>query len=538
MIATALPGPSLLRRSFEALLVLGLAGSLGLALGLLGGLDAKYQLAFVVGGIFLGALVLFPERRLLCLLLWILIQPLSIEKVFYVNAIYQGFVPQAIVINAGDALLVLLAGFMLVESLFTHRKVWHWPTFATLFGLYLLWALLSALMHGVFLDTGYTGSTPWALIHYVRALLFIVVVHSAIRTRAELICVLVALACIVLGEAILVALSYVTGELFNFARLTGQTPMLELQTFSSADGKVARGVGTLGHTNQQAAFHTFYTLPLIALLVVRNTWFRVAALVVIGASAIAVLLSFSRSAWMSFALALMLVFVMAWYRREIAPVAWLTGAVMAVMMVFVLGALAEPIYERIAHGDDGATDSRLRMIDLATDLFLSHPIVGVGPGEFSEASILQYPPDFKENEWVPVSEKPMVPTVGRLEVIRFVKEGAEPLTSPLPVHNKYMLTLSELGVVGLLLWLAIYAHLFRESLACSRAQDTVLRYVGVAGIAAMVASMSYMMLDLFADDKSVQILFFVPLIVTAAARIVRESERNADEEMILDFLKE
>jgi len=286
---------------------------------------------------------------------------------------------------------------------------------------------------------------PWALIHYVRTLLFIVVVHSAIRTRAELICVLAALAWILLGEAILVALSYATGELFNFARLTGQTPMLELQTFSGSDGKMVRGVGTLGHTNQQAVFHTLYTLPLIALLVVRNTWFRVIALVVIGASAVAVLLSFSRSAWMSFALALTVAFVVAWQRREIAPVAWLTGAAMAVLMVFVLGALAEPIYERIAHGDDGATDSRLRMIDLATDLFLTHPVLGVGPGEFSEASILQYPPDFKENEWVAVAEKPMVPTVGRLEVIRFVQKGADSLTSPLPVHNKYMLTLSELG---------------------------------------------------------------------------------------------
>lgn len=518
-------------------MALTLAGSLGLGLALIGGLDSKYQLAFLVVGVFLGLLVLFPERRLLCLLLWIMIQPLSIEKVFYVNAIYQGFVPQAIVINAGDALLVLLGCFMWVESLFTHRKVWHWPTFATLFGLYLLWAVLSALMHAVFLDTGYTGSAPWALIHYVRTLLFIIVVHSAIRTRAELICVLIALAWIVLGEAILVALSYVTGELFNFARLTGQTPRLELQTFSGSDGKMVRGVGTLGHTNQQAVFHTLYTLPLIALLVVRNTWFRVMALVIIGASAVAVLLSFSRSAWMSFTLALTLAFVMAWRRREIAPVAWLTGAAMAVVMVLVLGALAEPIYERVVHGDDGATDSRLRMIDLATDLFLSHPVVGVGPGEFSEASIMQYPVEFKENEWVPAYEKPQVPTVGRLEVIRLVQKGEEPLTSPLPVHNKFMLTLAELGMVGLLLWLAIYAHLFREALACSRAQDAVLRYIGVAGIATILASMSYMMLDLFADDKSVQILLFVPLLVTAAARIVRESE-SVSEKMNQHSLKE
>jgi O-antigen ligase len=118
----------------------------------------------------------------------------------------------------------------------------------------------------------------------------------------------------------------------------------------------------------------------------------------------------------------------------------------------------------------------------------------------------------------------MVPVVGRLEVVRLVQPQKETLTSPLPVHNKYMLTLSELGAIGLFLWLCMYVHLFREAKACSLSRDPVLRYIGVGGMAAVLASMSYMMLDLFADDKSVQILFFVPLVVTAAARIVRETE--------------
>lgn len=512
-----------LRSLFETSLAVALAGCLGLMLGMIGGLDQKYQLALVMGGVFLGVLVLFPERRLLCVLLWILIQPLSIEKVFYVNAIYQGFIPQAIVINAGDVLLVLLAGILLVESQFSTRKVWHWSILATLFSVYLLWALVSAVSHAVFLDTGHTGSSSLALLTYVRTLLFIILIHSAIRTRAELICVLLAIAWVVLGEAILVMLSYVTGELFNFAKLTGQDTVLELQTFSGGDGKMVRGVGTLGHTNQQAVFHTLYTLPLIALLVVKNAWFRVLALTVMGASAVAVLLSFSRSAWMSFVIALVVAFIVVWRRREISPIAWLTGAASMVIMVFVLGGVAEPVYERIAHGDDGATDSRLRMIDLATDLFLLHPILGVGPGEFAEATLIQYPVEFKENEWVPVGERPTVPTVGRLEVVRLMQKGSEPLTAPLPVHNKYLLTLSELGVVGLVIWLLIYAHLFREALVCSRAKDYLLRYIGVAGLSAVIASMSYMMLDLFADDKSLQILLFVPLLVTVAARVVRET---------------
>ena len=128
--------PTCSRETLELLLALMLAGMLGLALGLIGGLSTKYQLAFVIGGVLVGVLMLAPERRIWCMALWVMIQPLSIEKVFYVNAIYPDFVPQAVVFNAGDALLLMMAGFMLLESVFTGRKVWHWPRFATLLGLH------------------------------------------------------------------------------------------------------------------------------------------------------------------------------------------------------------------------------------------------------------------------------------------------------------------------------------------------------------------------------------------------------------------
>ena len=97
--------PTCSRETLELLLALMLAGMLGLALGLIGGLSTKYQLAFVIGGVLVGVLMLAPERRIWCMALWVMIQPLSIEKVFYVNAIYPDFVPQAVVFNAGDVLI-------------------------------------------------------------------------------------------------------------------------------------------------------------------------------------------------------------------------------------------------------------------------------------------------------------------------------------------------------------------------------------------------------------------------------------------------
>ena len=56
-------------------------------------------------------------------------------------------------------------------------------------------------------------------------------------------------------------------------------------------------------------------------------------------------------------------------------------------MAAMLVVLGQPIYERLAYADDGATDSRLRMLGLAADMFSTTPIIGVGPGEYSEAAV-------------------------------------------------------------------------------------------------------------------------------------------------------
>ena len=117
------------RQILEAVITVALAIAAGMAVILLGDLSLKYRAAALLGILGTGFLLLSPDRRILSLMLWILIMPLSIEKVFYVAPpVWSGFVAQAITINAGDVLLALLFVFLLAKSQLTGEKAFYWPT--------------------------------------------------------------------------------------------------------------------------------------------------------------------------------------------------------------------------------------------------------------------------------------------------------------------------------------------------------------------------------------------------------------------------
>lgn len=153
------------------------------------------------------------------------------------------------------------------------------------------------------------------------------------------------------------------------------------------------------------------------------------------------------------------------------------------------------------------------------------------PSEYVEAGLKLYPPGYKTNEWTPLGDKAIVPPLGRIELARVDIPGYPLLIVPLPVHNKYMLVLSELGIVGLALWLLIFYSFYQDAKNCSQSKDPLLRFTGIAGLGIVLVAVMYMNLDLFADDKTLQILLFPLLVISAASKIatkqVREHEIKA-----------
>jgi O-antigen ligase len=511
------------RITYETILVVLVSLLFGIGTGFLGSLAMKFQIALCVGLFGMVAMALVPHKRALCLFLVILIQPLSIEKIIYTApGILSELRGLEIVLNAADLVLIALGLLVFVESFQQRKNLFYWDKKATLFLALIVWAAISYLIHLLFFQTGFVSSAKLGLLHMSRNLLFVVIITSAIRTRADLIWVLIGVLVNILLQSALVTLSFFTHETYTFMRLLGG-PTLS-QTYAGSGDVVTRAVGTVGVANQQGLFHAMFTFLLIGFFGVKNQTFKNLALLAILASFLGVIFTFSRGAWLSMILATILIVSIFIKRREITPKSWLIGSLVMMVFVLAMSAVIQPIIDRLTKGDDGATGSRIRMIELAYDLWKEYPIIGVGPSEYVEAGLKLYPPGYRANEWVGLGNKAIVPPLGRIELARAYIPGYPEIIVPLSVHNKYLLTLCELGIVGLVLWLMIFYEFYKDARVCSKAQDPFFRFLGVGGLGIVLVAVVYMNVDLFADDKTLQILLFPLVIISAASKLYKQTQ--------------
>lgn len=503
------------RSVFELVLALFAIASFSLVVGLTGISSLKYQLLILVAFAGILLIVLSPARRILCVCLWVLVQPLSVEKILFTAApIWDGLRGYEIILNAADLLLLALACILVYERVVLHKKNLLWDNFTKILLLLFCWGVVSYLIHALFLQSEFINSAPLGVLHLFRNFLFVFIIGSSIQSRNDILLVLATVATMVLIQSILVAIAFGTGESMNFTRLLG--PSLKPQIYKIDGETVRRAAGTLGVPNQQAGYHAMFTFLCVGLLAVRNVMFRTLALIAIMASLFAVIFTFSRSAWLTMALATLLTITIFLKRRAIKPSGLLIGGLLSVVLIVGLGFVAKPIVDRLTKGDDGATDSRVRMIMLASDLIQKHPLIGVGPNDYAEAGLYYYPPGEKEVEWVALGEKAIVPPLGRIELAILRKPGEKPLAIPLGVHNKYLLVFSELGIVGLLLWMSLLVIAFKCSHTMSKSNDKLYKFLSVSGYAVVMVIAIYMMLDLIADDKTLQVFLFpLAFIVTA-----------------------
>ncbi len=480
-------------------------------------LSPLHRAVLYAGLIGIAVFLTLPNKRILLVVAWVLLHPLSLEKVFIVGKpLLPEFFPPRIVLSGSDLIFMMLLLYLAFESFFEREeKVWFVssPLIPLLF--FSFWAILSFYIHRISTDT------TLALLHILKMLLFLLVFSSAIRTRNELILVLLS-AAIALGiQALLVVVSHFSSVVFHFSSKVSS----QLMTFGGTAGQThVRATGTVGHVNQEACFLTFFVFPLFGLLGLKNRWSRLFIVAIITFTFLAIVLTFSRSAWLSSIIGVGIILLMAFKKRITENRIWLyIFPVIMVGCIFIL-VFHQSIIDRIVHGDEGATASRKRAAVLSLDLFRQHPFLGVGIGNFVGASLEKYPPKVIKNLWLKPGQqpRPLAYRYGRLEVNQ-IKIGNRWYIVPLPVHNKYLLVLSELGIVGLSLFLWFLYCLYRLAVRCFRTSDSVLLLSAIGFMAGLWAIFCYMNLDLFADDKTVEILLFVPVVIISLSRIVNNT---------------
>lgn len=497
------------------LVLAGLGGAL-----IVIGSDLKTQMQAILGLGLAGllALTVIPNQRIALVCAWVLAHPLSLEKVFPVfQPSHPKLLAPSVVISGSDLVLYTLVCVLLFEALAVRkvRLVWAAPMTT--------WALLGSWAFLAFFVTSPSAVGALQLVHWIKTLIFLVAFTSAVRTRHEFFTVLVAAAAAVLMQSAIVATAYVTKKKVSFSSKVAAEAMM---TFSGGQGSqqsFTRATGTVGHVNQQAMFHTFFTIPLIGMVMVKNWLWRVFFSAAIIASFCALILTFSRASWIACSVAGSLVLVVAWKRGKINRAGWLAVCLGAIGALGVLGFFSGSIAKRIFKGDDGASSSRLRMMALAGDYVLRNPITGVGPGNFVNAAIAGGDSERAKNVWLGRGENYKPRYLGGLELYE-VEIMDKWYYMPGVVHNKILLMAAEMGFVGLGLFLFFQLQMLRINLRCLRTRDTRLWWCALGLFAAFWAVCLEFMFELFYDDKTVMLPLFVNAMTMCLARVIESEE--------------
>ncbi|MGH6844258.1 MAG: O-antigen ligase family protein [Methylocella sp.] len=269
-----------------------------------------------------------------------------------------------------------------------------------------------------------------------------------------------------------------------------------------------RPSGFLHHPNMFADYLTFVLPPLVALAfagraMLRWIWWLALALL-IGALG-ALVLSLSRGGWIAFGCA-MLFLVAAGWQRGVVRGRHLAGLALGIAISgAVLAATFPAAIYRVTQSDQRSSESRFAMMDQAFLVIRRNPVVGVGLAGYNKAAQTNIPSSFAT----------LLPAF-RESLLKGV------------VHNKYLLTFAETGIVGLALLLALLGGIIVMPFASfPGAQPT--RWLVLLGLSgAVVAQAVFYLFDHFSYDLRLGMLFATAgLMLGVSDQLKHFANRNA-----------
>jgi O-antigen ligase len=221
----------------------------------------------------------------------------------------------------------------------------------------------------------------------------------------------------------------------------------------------------LFHFNSLAGYlNLVLPVSLAAMVLARELWVRGAALVCHGMALAALYFTGSRGGLIAYA-AMLLVCMYFLRPRRMAFLRVLSAMALAWALVAVLQFPSRIEVEgesRFQQVDEFTSISRLALWDAAGAIFIQHPVLGVGYGNYRSLY----------SDYIP---------------------GAAP--NELDAHNMYLQMLSETGIIGFLAFSALVVGLAIAAIKAARNPDPLYRLGGIAMGGALVATLTHGMVD-------------------------------------------
>ena len=332
--------------------------------------------------------------------------------------------------------------------------------------------LIFALVISLFRSTD-TQLSLFQIAQYIELFLAYFYVANHIKNTEDLHFALRIILLGVLAESVLMQLQWATGVQFNVA---GVDAAVLTSGFKDEQARVA---GTIGGPNGAGAYLAAH-LPIALAVIVASPKVmekRLAALVFVM-GAIAIVGTFSRSAWLGLLISILFSLLLGLWRG------WVKVnhvVLIVVVSTILIAALYGPISYRLTHDDRGSAESRPILASLAWEIIKAEPMWGVGANNYA------------------------------LVVRRYVTPKQGGMHSSLlrePVHNKYLLIWAETGLIGFLSYVWFLLACLWQAILCAKSGSKLLSLVAI-GLAGACLATDVRMFSQHGVGRTVNLYFWL-----------------------------
>jgi len=479
-------------KAIQIMLFVSVSAVIGLSFFVLAELPTKVWLFVILGVFFPFTLLIAGNVRHLLMFGLVLLMPLHIDVNFYHNFQEQAGA-HTMGISAVDIFALMLFFLLMVELAGKRKTTFNfYPRLAVPTILYIEVCVLTLL---------WAPQMDLAVMEiYTMAKLFFIfiILANQIRDVQDIRRVAWALALIVGLESFIGVLQMIKGGTLGLAFL-GEPVIRE------EGAGPWRVMGTMGHPNRLAMFLEILLPMCFALfLIEKQKLMRFLAISIFGLGIVALIMTGSRGAWVSFTFALAILFYFAIKSKAMKFSSLIGPGIAALILITVMAfAFSDMIEERLYGEDHGSAMSRIPMMQIALNLIQDHPIGGVGINNYAEV-MQQY------NDTI----------LGR----RFG-------TISRPVHNMYLLVIGETGFLGFGMLLSMMIMFGKTLLKSIKSDNRIISLVNIALLAGFGAMCLHGLVDKHPPGGY---LYFYVMMAMAASSYYMVYKNNTGQ-MLTDY---
>ncbi len=403
-------------------------------------------------------------------------------------------------LTLSDLFLIPLLMLWIAGKIFNHNPRIYWSSLHNYVLIFLIW----------FCSTAVNSESKLASIlmcvNYLKYFLIFVLLADYIQSPVQIRLALYGLAAAVCVHLLMSMLDIASSGSFAIQG-TKNTSVGTQLVFENAGGLQAfRPSGFMGHPNALADFLVFVAPPMFMLVLLGSrqigskVWLTV--MTVFGMAMIMLLLTLSRAGWISFTVATLYALYVGTKRgiisrqQILALIGLGTVAVMAIIAIYPAALL------RITESDSRSSESRFIMMDQALLIIKRNPVFGVGLSDYNGAAHRNIPASFAD-----------------------VSKGFQDELLKGVVHNKYLLTAAETGLIGCFLFLLMLLKFVSAVPGWVHWQDRASFALALGGSASIAGQVVFYLFDHFYVDIRITLLFVFFGLVSALLKLEGYGQR-------------